>query len=140
MLKPEFVFLWLAVLFFGPQVQFCRADIGTASRYATPYTPTACYGSDPTQFPLSNYFAAAGEGIWENGAACGRQYLVQCISSVQQSCESDKVIQVRIVDRAQSLVSRPARDGASLVLFHTAFEEFGNNSADVLSIQFVQFT
>ncbi|GFP93755.1 putative eg45-like domain containing protein 1 [Phtheirospermum japonicum] len=135
MLKPEFLFLWLSVLVFGPQVQFCRADIGTASRYTSPYTPTACYGGDPTQFPLSNYFAAAGEGIWDNGAACGRQYLVQCISAaVPQTCVPDKTIQVRIVDRAQSSVSRPAREGSSLVLSSIAFDAIANNAVHLIWI------
>ncbi|WMV42697.1 hypothetical protein MTR67_036082 [Solanum verrucosum] len=43
---------------------------------------SACFGSDSTQFPSSNFFAAASEGIWDDGATCGRQYLISCISSV----------------------------------------------------------
>ncbi|KAK6119484.1 hypothetical protein DH2020_002075 [Rehmannia glutinosa] len=139
MLKPEFVFLWLSILIFGPHVQFCRADIGTASQYIPPYTPTACYGGDSTQFPPSNYFAAAGEGLWDNGAACGRQYLVQCISAaVPQTCVPGQTIQVKIVDRAQSSVSRPAREGASLVLSNTAFRAIANPAVPFLNIQFQQ--
>ncbi|KAK9268518.1 hypothetical protein L1049_000271 [Liquidambar formosana] len=60
-----------------------HGDVGTSSQYSPPYIPTVCYGNDPTQFPSSNLFAAAGDGIWDNGAACGRQYLVRCISASQ---------------------------------------------------------
>nr|GFB61894.1 hypothetical protein [Tanacetum cinerariifolium] len=75
-------------------------EVGTASMYNPPYTPTACYGNDASQFPSSNLFAAAGEGIWDNGAACGRQYLVKCISAViPRTCILGQTIQVRIVDR-----------------------------------------
>nr|GEY93211.1 RNA-directed DNA polymerase, eukaryota, reverse transcriptase zinc-binding domain protein [Tanacetum cinerariifolium] len=31
----------------------------------------ACYGYDSSQFPSKNLFAAAGDRIWDNGAACG---------------------------------------------------------------------
>ncbi|KAE9462761.1 hypothetical protein C3L33_05331, partial [Rhododendron williamsianum] len=39
-----------------------HGDVGTVAQYGPPYTP-------------------AGDGIWDNGAACGRQYLVKCISA-----------------------------------------------------------
>lgn len=76
---------------------------------------TACYGNDASQFPSSNLFAAAGEGIWDNGAACGRQYLVKCISAViPRTCILGQTIQVRIVDRAQTSVSRSTRAGTTI--------------------------
>ncbi|KAI3468306.1 hypothetical protein Pfo_024969, partial [Paulownia fortunei] len=139
MLRPEFLLLWLSLLLLGPQIQFSRADIGTASQYVPPYTPTACYGSDLSQFPTSNLFAAAGEGIWDNGAACGRQYLVRCISAaVPQTCVPGQTIQVKIVDRAQTSVSRPSRDGTSLVLSNTAFGTIANTAVSYLNIEFQQ--
>ncbi|MBA0777419.1 hypothetical protein Gotri_005439, partial [Gossypium trilobum] len=62
------------------------------------YVTTACFGEDQTQFPSSNLFAAAGDGIWDNGASCGRQYLVRCISASQPgTCVPDQTIQVKIV-------------------------------------------
>ncbi|KAJ6924696.1 hypothetical protein NC652_017847 [Populus alba x Populus x berolinensis] len=82
-----------------------------------PYLPTACYGNSSSQFPSSNLFAAAGEGIWDNGAACGRQYLVRCISAaVPRTCLPDQMVQVRIVDRAQTSRSEPSSDGVTIVL------------------------
>ncbi|XAR69356.1 hypothetical protein NMG60_11000903 [Bertholletia excelsa] len=116
-----------------------HADIGTAASYRPPYTPTACNGNDPSQFPSSNLFAAAGEGIWDNGAACGRQYLVKCISAAAPStCISDQTIQVKIVDRAQTSASRPSRGGTIMVLSTTAFGAIVKGSPASLNIEFQQ--
>nr|GMD89914.1 EG45-like domain containing protein [Ipomoea batatas] len=115
------------------------ADIGTTSQYSPPYTPTACFGSDRSQFPSSNYFAAAGEGIWDNGASCGRQYLVSCISSVlPKACKKDQTIQIKIVDRAQTSVSRPTKPGTTMVLSNAAFAAIADPSATSLNIEFQQ--
>ncbi|XP_031407533.1 EG45-like domain containing protein isoform X4 [Punica granatum] len=114
-------------------------DVGTAARYSPPYTPTACYGNDPSQFPSSNLFGAAGDGIWDNGAACGRQYLVRCISAtVAGTCNPSQTIQVRIVDRAATSGSRPSREGATIVLSTTAFGSIANPSATSINVEFQQ--
>ncbi|GER36603.1 EG45-like domain containing protein [Striga asiatica] len=137
-LKPEFVVSSLrlcVVVFVFP---ICSADIGTASLYSPPYTPTACYGDDPNQFPSNKLFAAAGEDIWDNGAACGRQYLVECISSfLPPACHPNQTIQVRIVDRALTSVSRPL-DGANLVLSTTAFDAIVAGPIPLVNIQYEQ--
>nr|GMD92194.1 EG45-like domain containing protein [Ipomoea batatas] len=100
---------------------------------------TACFGSDRSQFPSSNYFAAAGEGIWDNGASCGRQYLVSCISSVlPKACKKDQTIQIKIVDRAQTSVSRPTKPGTTMVLSNAAFAAIADPSATSLNIEFQQ--
>ena len=92
-----------------------------------------------SEFPSSNLFAAAGEGAWDNGAACGRQYKVRCITaSTPGTCKADETIQVKIVDRAQTSVSRPSTDGAILVLSTTAFEAIANPSASSVNIEFIQ--
>ncbi|KAA8521490.1 hypothetical protein F0562_012163 [Nyssa sinensis] len=115
------------------------ADVGTASQYSPPYIPTACSGNDPSQFPSSNLFGVASEGIWDNGAACGRQYLVRCISAaVPGTCKPDQTIQIRIVDRAQTSVSRPSRDGTTMVLSTTSFGTIANGSASSINIEFQQ--
>ncbi|XP_065851070.1 uncharacterized protein [Euphorbia lathyris] len=70
------------------------ADIGPAAYYIPPYLPSACFGNDMSQFPTDNMFAAAGEGIWDNGASCGRSYLVRCISASSTTiCDPSKTIQ-----------------------------------------------
>ncbi|XP_047326846.1 EG45-like domain containing protein [Impatiens glandulifera] len=116
-----------------------RADVGTAAQYNPPYTPTACFGNDPSQFPTNNLFAAAGEGIWDNGAACGRQYLISCISVAAPSkCQSGQVVRVRIVDRAQTSVSRPSRKGATIVLSTAAYQSLASGPRSILNIEFIQ--
>ncbi|KAL0016334.1 hypothetical protein SO802_003403, partial [Lithocarpus litseifolius] len=98
---------------------------------------TACYGNNAAQFPSSNLFASAGEGIWDNGAACGRQYLVRCISAAHpRTCIPGQTIQIRIVDRALSSVSRPSRHGATIVLSKTAFGMIAKPSASSINIEF----
>ncbi|KAA8525366.1 hypothetical protein F0562_007216 [Nyssa sinensis] len=82
MTKPQQLFTWLCLCIFALLFHASHGDVGTASHYSPPYLPTACFGNDPSQFPSSNLFATASEGIWDNGAACGRQYLVRCISAV----------------------------------------------------------
>ncbi|XP_010249970.1 PREDICTED: EG45-like domain containing protein [Nelumbo nucifera] len=131
---PYLLFFVFAVLFSSS-----LGDVGTASLYNPPYLPTACYNNDVSQFPANNLFASAGEGIWDNGASCGRQYLVRCLSAtVPGTCVQGKIIQVKIVDRAASSVSRPSRAGTTMVLSATAFGEIANVSANVINIEFQQ--
>ncbi|MED6110023.1 hypothetical protein PIB30_039018 [Stylosanthes scabra] len=109
----------------------CRADVGTAASYSAPYLPSACYGREATEFPSSNLFAAAGDGIWDNGAACGRQYLVRCISAAQpRTCIPDQSIQIKIVDYAPT--------ATTLVLSDKAFGSLANTSAALINIEFQQ--
>lgn len=103
------------------------------------HAATACFGSDSSQFPSSNLFAAAGEGVWDNGAACGRQYLVRCISAVvPRTCVQGQTIQVRIVDRAQTSVSRPTKAGTTIVLSTTAYSAIANSAVPSINIEFQQ--
>ncbi|XP_027182826.1 EG45-like domain containing protein [Coffea eugenioides] len=139
MSKSQLLLLFLYLLSSAHLFHPSSADVGTASQYNPPYTPTACFGNDNSQFPSSNLFAAAGEGVWDNGAACGRQYLVRCISAVApKTCVPDKTIQVRIVDRAQTSASRPAKGGTTIVLSNTAFGTIANPGAAFINIEFQQ--
>ncbi|XP_071699206.1 EG45-like domain containing protein [Rutidosis leptorrhynchoides] len=116
-----------------------RGEVGTSAQYTPPFLPTSCYDDDPGQFPSSNLFAAAGAGIWDNGAACGRQYLVKCISAAEPgTCVPEKVIQVRIVDFALSTISPPSYDGTTMVLSDTAFGTIANVTATSINIEFQQ--
>ncbi|XP_054821715.1 EG45-like domain containing protein [Prosopis cineraria] len=115
------------------------ADVGTAAHYSPPYLPTGCYGGEALQFPSSNLFAAAGDGIWDNGAACGRQYLVRCISAEQpRTCIPQQSIQIKIVDYAVSTVSTPSATGTTMVLSQKAFQTIANSSAAFINIEFQQ--
>ncbi|KAL6221201.1 hypothetical protein ACLB2K_008953 [Fragaria x ananassa] len=138
---PQYLpFLSLLLVLLFPQLfQTSNADVGTAAQYAPPYLPTDCYGSDSSQFPSSNLFAAAGDGIWDNGASCGRQYLVRCISAAQTgTCVPDKTIQIRIVEYAASVASQPSAAGTTMVLSQTAFAAIADSSATSVNIEFQQ--
>ncbi|KAL4282754.1 hypothetical protein GQ457_16G004130 [Hibiscus cannabinus] len=127
-------FLLLSQLF-----RVSHGDVGTASRYSPPYLPTACFGDDQTEFPSSNLFAAAGDGIWDNGASCGRQYLVRCISASEPgTCVPDQTIQVKIVDYAPTVLSPSSAESTTIVLSETAFGGITNTAADSINIEFQQ--
>ncbi|XP_078428865.1 EG45-like domain containing protein [Wolffia australiana] len=104
------------------------ADVGTAVSYRPPYHHTACFGDDSSQFPSGNLFAAAGEGIWDNGAACGRFYRVRCLSSaVARACAAGRPsVVVKIVDRAARL--GPLRGRPTMALSLAAFGAITNSS------------
>lgn len=72
-------------------------DIGTATSYNPPYIPTRCYGNRQDQFPPSKLFVAVGEGLWDNGAACGRRYKMRCLSGADRPCKY-QIIDVKVVD------------------------------------------
>ncbi|KAE9601844.1 hypothetical protein Lal_00040784 [Lupinus albus] len=117
----------------------CHGDVGTAAHYSPPYIPSGCYGGDATQFPSSNLFAAAGDGIWDNGAACGREYIVRCISAEEpRTCIPDQSIQIKIVDYVASAVSLPSINGTTMVLSDMAFGTIANASATFINIEFQQ--
>ncbi|KAH0658881.1 hypothetical protein KY285_027428 [Solanum tuberosum] len=132
--------IWLPIFFLFAQLfHASQADLGTASQYKPPYTPTECFGNDPTQFPSSNFFAAAGEGIWDNGAACGRQYLISCINSVlPKACKAGETIQIKIVDRAKTSQSRPTKEGTTMVLSNAALAAIALPNTPSLNIDFRQ--
>ncbi|KAF8400702.1 hypothetical protein HHK36_014002 [Tetracentron sinense] len=129
----------LLSFFFAELFYFSHGDVGTAGHYDSPYFPTACYGNDGTQFPSDNMFASISEGLWDNGASCGRLYLVRCISARDPgTCLTGQSIQVVILDRASTSVSRPSRDTATIVLSKFAFAAIANVSANWINMEFLQ--
>ncbi|CAM8889784.1 unnamed protein product [Rhodiola kirilowii] len=101
-----------------------HADVGSASHYNPPYLPTACYGTDPKQY---------------NGAACGREYLVRCLSSAERKiCVPGKTIRIKIVDRAASAVSRPSKDGTTLVISAKSFGVIASKEASFVTVEYQQ--
>ncbi|XP_073111302.1 EG45-like domain containing protein [Elaeis guineensis] len=139
MSKPLKLLLFPCLLSLAILLRCSTADVGTAAYYGPPYLPTVCYGRDPGQFPGSGLFAAAGEGIWDNGASCGRQYLVRCLSSATpNACIKNRVIQVRVVDQGTMLNSMPSRNGTTMVLSNAAFQMIASEAAQVINIEFTQ--
>ncbi|XP_008457905.1 EG45-like domain containing protein 2 [Cucumis melo] len=128
-------------LFISHLLHFSHGDVGTAAKYPPPYSPTACFGGDLSQFPTNNMFAAAADGIWENGAACGRQYFVRCFSASEpEACVADQTVQITIVDHIESIVSTPTARGTTMALSSTAYKAIVNTSATVqfVTIEFLQ--
>ncbi|XP_019175684.1 PREDICTED: EG45-like domain containing protein 2 isoform X2 [Ipomoea nil] len=100
---------------------------------------TACFGRDFSQLPSDGYFAAVGDDLWNNGTACGKKYMVSCISSpFSRACKKEKTIQVRAVDRAKTAVSRSSQAGTTITLSRAAFEVISDIRSTWVAIQFKQ--
>ncbi|KAF3952524.1 hypothetical protein CMV_021926 [Castanea mollissima] len=132
--------IFLIPLFFNFHTSY--GDVGTAALYSPPYLPTACYGSNTSQFPSSKFFAAAGHGIWDEGAACGRQYFVRCISDLTlDACIQNHSIQITIVDHMGQEASVPSAYNTTMFLSATAFGTIANSSTTSphINIEFRQY-
>ncbi|XP_010046391.2 EG45-like domain containing protein 2 [Eucalyptus grandis] len=119
------------------------AKNGTASYYGPPYERTECYGEGSLQFPVSNLFMAVGDGLWDLGAACGREYELRCIGDAQSGPGGCKPgannIRVKVVDYALSVESsaaapRQSVTGTDLVLSWPAFEAIASPSVDSIKV------
>ncbi|XP_073015687.1 EG45-like domain containing protein [Primulina eburnea] len=77
-------------------ISVASAIAGTATYY-TVYVPSACYGYQDQGVLV----AAANRALYNNGAACGSYYNVQCTGGtnlgVPQPCKGG-VVRVKIVD------------------------------------------
>ncbi|KAF3447173.1 hypothetical protein FNV43_RR12353 [Rhamnella rubrinervis] len=133
MTKSQITYLCPSLFLVAQLFHFSNADVGTAGSYRAPYIPSAAACKiNPSQFPLHNMVAAAGVGLWNNGASCGKQYLVRCIgASVPDTCRQDKTIQVTIVDQAQ-----PSMAGAIMILSTTAFNAIANGAGTTINIEY----
>ncbi|CAN6442026.1 unnamed protein product [Victoria cruziana] len=127
------------ITFFRMLAGFCQADVGTAAFYGRPYVPTACYGTSVLMIPADGLFAAVNDGIWDNGAACGRDYSVRCLSGTTppNPCVAGQTVKVRIVDRAPP-VSTPSSAGTTFVLSTDAFSVIANSTASQINVEFLQ--
>lgn len=62
-------------------------------------TATACDGNRRDQFPPGNLFVSVSEGLWDNGAACGRRYRIRCVSGRNRPCKNPNAsVDVKVVD------------------------------------------
>ncbi|THU52461.1 hypothetical protein C4D60_Mb10t04220 [Musa balbisiana] len=92
------------------------ADVGTATSYDPPYLPTKCPGYTEDQLPGNGLFVAAGNGVWDNGAACGRKYQLRCLSGLRRPCKDGSIV-VQVVD-----FCRLSPCPSTLVLSNRAFD------------------
>ncbi|KAK4276104.1 hypothetical protein QN277_019093 [Acacia crassicarpa] len=114
------------------EATFVLGDVGTTNSYEPPYIPTACDGSNRGQFPPGNLFAAVSEGLWDNGAACGRRYRIRCISGNNRPCKSASV-DVKVVDLCKS---SPCPN--TILLSKTAFPVISRFPIADINIEYVQ--
>ncbi|KAK4349112.1 hypothetical protein RND71_031867 [Anisodus tanguticus] len=122
----------LLSLFYINKVSLVLGDIGTATSYNPPYTPTKCSGNRADQFPSGNLFVAVSEGLWDNGAACGRRYRLRCLSGNNRPCK-EGTIDVRVVDYC---TKRPCP--STIVLSSDAFAEISHSHNAKINIEYVQ--
>ncbi|KVH99794.1 EG45-like domain containing protein [Cynara cardunculus var. scolymus] len=113
-------------------IKYGLADIGTASSYQPPYTPTKCNGNRADQFPSGNLFASVSEGLWDNGAACGRRYRLKCLSGNNKPCIGG-TIDVKVIDFCSK---RPCP--STIVLSSDAFSAISKSQKGKINIEYVQ--
>lgn len=74
-------------------------------------------------FAPGNRFVAVSDGLWDNGAACGRRYRVRCLSGPKKACRH-KTIEVKVVDfcpvtPCPSTIVLPIESFAAIARRHT---------------------
>ncbi|KAI7740247.1 hypothetical protein M8C21_021676 [Ambrosia artemisiifolia] len=124
--------LIMCVLFVFLGVKYALGDVGTATSYDPPYTPTRCNGNQADQFPSGNLFISVSEGLWDNGAACGRRYRLKCLSGSRKPCR-DGTIDVRVVDYC-SKTPCPS----TIVLSNDAFAAISKSQRGKINVEYVQ--
>ncbi|KAL3634016.1 hypothetical protein CASFOL_021070 [Castilleja foliolosa] len=91
-----------------------------------------CYGNRQDQFPAGNLFIKVSEGLWDNGASCGRRYRLKCVSGTNNPCKAG-TIDVRVVDFCKK---KPCP--STLVLSKDAFAAISNASNAKINIEYIQ--
>lgn len=96
-------------------------------------TATKCYGRSKEQFPPANMFVAVSDGLWDNGAACGRKYRLKCLSGNNKPCK-DQTIDVQVVD---ACLKNPCQ--SNLVLSKDAFAAISRIPDAKINIEYIQY-
>ncbi|CAI9098656.1 OLC1v1035341C2 [Oldenlandia corymbosa var. corymbosa] len=111
-------------------VSVAYAASGTATYYTPPYVPSSCYGYQDNGVMI----AAASDVIWNNRAACGRNYRVTCTGptnqGVPQPCRGSVV--VKIVDYC------PPGCAGTIDLSQEAFARIADPNAGKVRIDYQQ--
>ncbi|KAH0458664.1 hypothetical protein IEQ34_011478 [Dendrobium chrysotoxum] len=104
---------------------------GTATYYTDQITPSACYGYED----MGTMIAAASDAIWDNHAACGRNYRINCTgptnAGVPHPCTGASVV-VKIVDYC------PPGCRGTFDLSQEAFSTIADLNAGKIEIDYVQ--
>ncbi|KAL3535295.1 hypothetical protein ACH5RR_003756 [Cinchona calisaya] len=111
-------------------VSVSYAATGTATFYTPPYVPSSCFGFQDNGVMI----AAASDAIWDNRAACGRNYRVTCTGptnqGVPQPCRGS--VEVKIVDYC------PPGCAGTIDLSQEAFAIIADPNAGKVNIEFDQ--
>lgn len=94
---------------------------------------TRCYGNRQDQFPPSKLFVAVSEGLWDNGAACGRRYRLRCLSGANRPCKQ-QTIEVKVVDFC-SKTPCPS----TIQLSTDAFAAISNYNRRKINVEYTQY-
>ncbi|XP_010519943.1 PREDICTED: EG45-like domain containing protein [Tarenaya hassleriana] len=108
------------------------ADLGTAASYDPPYLPTRCNGYKQGEFQSRGYFVAASDGLWDNGASCGRRYRLRCLNGRRNPCRGRSIV-VEVVD-----VCKSDPCPATFLLSNKAFDEISRFPDAKINIEFQQ--
>ncbi|XAR66943.1 hypothetical protein NMG60_11013333 [Bertholletia excelsa] len=125
---PWFYSLILLVLLISHP---CCAYDATASYYGPPYLPSSCYGENSAELPGDMLFAAAGAGIWSDGAACGSIVHVKSI-------DDDEIFKVKIVDYIGTASSPVSAPNTAVALPRPTFKNITGSSALWAKIQILR--
>ncbi|KAF3333553.1 EG45-like domain containing protein [Carex littledalei] len=124
----------ISLLVLSKEIILVRGDLATAASYGPPYTPTQCNGNSQDQFPPNSMFAAVSTVLWDNGAACGRNYIVKCLSGTgDRPCKQGNIV-VQVVDKCPQ---DPCR--ATLLLSKDAFNALSRSPTAKLNIEYAHW-
>ncbi|KAG6739299.1 hypothetical protein POTOM_056892 [Populus tomentosa] len=123
----------VAMSFLSYEAGIVLGDIGTATSYNPPYLPTKCHGNRQDQFPPGNLFVSVSEGLWDNGAACGRRYRLRCLSGKNRPCK-DETIDVRVVD-----FCRKSPCPSTILLSSDAFSAVSHSPSAKINVEYIQY-
>ncbi|KAK9280697.1 hypothetical protein L1049_014395 [Liquidambar formosana] len=126
------VVMAIVLSLFCKEVSLVLGDIGTANSYNPPYIPTKCNGNRQDQFPPGNLFVAVSEGLWDNGAACGRRYRLRCLSGTNKPCK-EGTIDVKVVDFCPK-----SPCPATLLMSTDAFAAISRTPGAKVNVEYIQ--
>ncbi|RWV94324.1 hypothetical protein BHE74_00018689 [Ensete ventricosum] len=107
-------------------------DVGTATSYSPPYLRKLLLLCSSRFMPGNGHFVAAGSGIWDNGAACGRRYRLRCLSGLRRSCKDGSIV-VEVVD-----FCRHSPCPSTLVLSTRAFDAVSKIPDTKINVEYTQ--
>lgn len=75
---------------------------------------------------------SVSEGLWDNGAACGRRYRLKCLSGNNKPCR-DGTIDVKVVDFCSK---RPCP--STIVLSNDAFSAISKSQREKINVEYIE--